>query len=48
MTNALKTSGWPMLFVLAEANAFNTIGAYNGGDLRLPVPKLYHTQSGDT
>ena len=29
MANAFKTSGWPMLFILAEANAFNTSGAYN-------------------
>ena len=29
MANAFKTSGWPMLLILAEANAFNTSGAYN-------------------
>ena len=39
MTNAFKTSGWPMLLILAEANAFNTSGAYNGGGLRPPLPK---------
>ena len=37
MANAFKTSGWPMLLILAEANAFNTGGAYNGGGLR-PSP----------
>ena len=41
-----KTSLWPMLLILAEANAFNTSGAYNGGrpspngagGLRPPAP----------
>ena len=28
-----------MLLILAEANAFNTSGAYNGGGLRPPLPK---------
>ena len=28
-----------MLSILAEANAFNTSGAYNGGGLRPPLPK---------
>ena len=39
MTNAFKTSGWPMLLILAEANAFKPSGAYNGGGLRPPLPK---------
>ena len=29
MANAFKTSGWPMLLMLAEANALNTSGGYN-------------------
>ena len=29
-----KTNGWPMLLKYAEANAFNTGGAHNGGGLR--------------
>ena len=29
MANAFKTSGWPMLLILAEATAFNTSRAYN-------------------
>ena len=34
MANVFKTSRWPMLLILADANAFNTSEAYNGGALR--------------
>ena len=34
MANAFKTSGWPILLILAEANAFDASGAYNEGGLR--------------
>ena len=38
MTNAFKTSGRPMLLILAEANVVNTGEAYNGSGLRPPSP----------